>query len=207
VICLMPALGGTVRRATIALQWLLLLQLTACAHHSSPPFALPDVTGLLPALELTLTDDDSHPVDARSFRGDVVLLYFGYTRCPDACPTTLARLSQVMRRLGADRAKVRVLFVTVDPDRDTEAALRRYLAFFGSGFVGLRGNDDELTALSKRYRIAYHRERPDKDGFYTVDHSNAVFIFDRRGEARLLVRASDSIAVIAQDIRRLLAAD
>jgi protein SCO1 len=187
----------------MALLAALLLLVAACGSQG-PSFSMQDVSGLLPRLDFRLTDQDGRPVTASDYRGKVVLLYFGYTHCPDACPTTLTTLSEAMRRLGPDAAKVRVLFVTVDPQRDTAEVMRRYVGFFGPQFVGLRGDDDALTALSKRYRIAYHREPPDRNGYYAVDHSSAVFVFDASGRARLLAREGDNPRTIAQDLERLV---
>ncbi len=181
------------------------LILAACGGRA-PPFALQNVTGLLPRLKFQLTNENNQEVTADDYRGKIVMLYFGYTHCPDACPTTLATLSEAIRSLGPDAAKMRVLFVTVDPKRDTSAVLKSYVSFFGPQFVGLRGDDAELTALSKRYRIAFHLEPPDRNGNYAVDHSSAVFIFDGSGRIRLLGREGDGAAQFAQDLRRLAAA-
>jgi protein SCO1 len=134
-----------------------------------------------------------------------VLLYFGYTDCPDQCPTTLAALADALRALGPQASQVRVLFVSVDPGRDTTAVLKRYVGNFGPEFVGLRGDQAELTRLSKRYRIAYHYEKPDKYGNYEVDHSSAVFVFGRHGRARLLALSDNTPQQVASDLRRLLA--
>ncbi len=183
----------------------LCLALASCARPS-PPFALQNVTGLLPRLKFELTNQDDRLVTAADYRGKIVMLYFGYTHCPDACPTTLATLEAAIRSLGPDAAKMRVLFVTVDPKRDTTTVLKSYVGFFGPQFVGLRGDDGELRALSKRYRIAYHLEPPDRNGNYAVDHSSAIFIFDGTGRARLLGNEADGAAKIAQDLRRLVAA-
>ena len=181
------------------------LALSACGR-SEPPFALQSVGGLLPRLQFKLTDQDNRLVTADDYRGKIVLLYFGYTNCPDACPTTLTTLSAVMRKLSPDAAaKMRVLFVTVDPERDSTAVLKHYVAFFGPQFVGLRGDDGELTSLTKRYRVAFHREPPDHNGYYAVDHSSAIFIFDASGRARLLGQEGDSAQTIAQDLQRLAA--
>jgi len=190
-----------VRRRALALA-LLALGLAACGTRA-PPFALQSVAGLLPRLQFELTDQNDRPVTAADYRGKVVLLYFGYTQCPDACPTTLATLAAVMRRLGPQAARTRVLFVTVDPQRDSSAVLKRYVGFFGPQFVGLRGDDGALTALTKRYRVAYHHEPPDRNGYYAVDHSSAIFIFDTAGRARLLAREGDGAQTIAQDLERL----
>ena len=180
--------------------------LAACAQRE-PPFLLKDITGLMPPLEFALTDQDGRVVSAETLRGRVALLYFGYTQCPDVCPTTLGNLSRAIRMLGSESAKVRVLFVSVDPARDTQTVLKQYVANFGPEFVGLRGDDTALNALTRRYRIAYYREKPDAHGYYSVDHSSAVFVFDQRGHPRLLAEESTDAATIAKDLRRLLEAD
>jgi len=161
----------------------------------------------MPKLEFTLTDQDNRVVSAENFRGQIVLLYFGYTECPDACPTTLAMLKQAVQSLGAQASSVRILFVSVDPQRDTVPVLKRYVTAFGPQFVGLRGDDSALNALTHRYRVAYHREKPGPDGYYSVDHSSAVFVFDRTGEPRLLAGSTSGVKTIASDLQRLLASD
>lgn len=161
----------------------------------------------MPRLEFTLRDQAGRVVSAENLRGRVVLLYFGYTQCPDACPTTLAMLGHALRTLGPGAASVRVLFVSVDPQRDTLAVLKRYVANFGPQFIGLRGDDAALNALTHRYRVAYHREEPDAQGYYAVDHSSAVFVFDQKGQARLLAGARTGSKAIATDLRRLIGSD
>jgi len=185
-----------------ALAAVALLAMAACGS-AGPHFALQNITGLLPQLKFALTDQDGRPVTEDDYRGKIVLLYFGYTHCPDACPTTLTTLSEALRRLGPEAKRMRVLFVTVDPARDTTAVMKRYVGAFGPEFVGLRGDDGALTILSKRYRIAYHREPPDRNGYYAVDHSSAVFIFDASGRARLLAEESDNPRTIAMDLHKL----
>jgi protein SCO1 len=199
-----PARAARRSAAAFALLAVLGLGLAACSS-GGPNFALQNVSGLLPQLKFSLDDQDGRPVTAGDYRGKIVLLYFGYTHCPDACPTTLTNLSEALRRLGPEASRVRVLFVTVDPARDTLAVMKRYVGAFGPQFVGLRGDDDALTALSKRYRIAYHREPPDRNGYYAVDHSSAVFIFDASGRARLLAEESDNPRTIAMDLQKLAA--
>lgn len=183
---------------------LLTVMLAACGGRDSL-YTLKSVSGLVPSLEFQLTDQDGRAVTAADYRHDVVLLYFGYTRCPDECPTTLTMLANALRTLGPRASQVRVLFVSVDPGRDTTAVLKRYVSNFGPEFVGLRGDPAELAALSRRYRIAYHYERPDKDGNYEVDHSSAIFVFDRQGRARLLGQSDNTAPQVASDLRRLLA--
>ncbi|MGH8143041.1 MAG: SCO family protein [Steroidobacteraceae bacterium] len=179
-----------------------LMVLAGCSRQ--PPFKLQSISGLVPALQFNLTDGDGRAVTAQNYRGDVVLLYFGYTHCPDVCPTTLAMLAQAIKGLGASASKVRVLFVSVDPRRDTAALMKRYVSYFGPQFVGLRGADNVLRPLTRRYRIAYHADPPDSYGNYAVEHSSAVFIFDQTGHARLLALSGDAPASITQDLSRLL---
>ncbi|HET7922940.1 MAG TPA: SCO family protein [Gammaproteobacteria bacterium] len=187
--------------------WLLLsvMLLSGCGQQSpQKPWGLLDLTGHLPDLKFNLTRDDGQPVDQRSFVGKVTLLYFGYTHCPDACPTTLAELGVAIRQLGPEADQVQALFVSVDPARDTPTVLKEYVHAFGPWFVGLTGSQDQLQALTKRYRVAYRLDKPDAQGNYTVYHSSAVFIFDKHGRARLLTGMSDKPAVIATDLKRLL---
>ncbi|MHB8622856.1 MAG: SCO family protein [Sulfuricaulis sp.] len=158
----------------------------------------------MPALEFNLINESGMAVNASNYRGKIVLLYFGYTHCPDVCPATLTTLALALHDLGQDTDKIRVLFVTVDPARDSAAILKQYVAAFGPEFNGLRGNNNELKDLSKRYRIAYTREKPDTHDDYTITHSSAVFIFDANGKARLLADSTDKASAIAQDLKRLL---
>jgi protein SCO1/2 len=182
--------------------FVLLTTLAACSKPKTS--ALSDIGGLVPPLEFTLTSDTGMETTARDFRGKVVLLYFGYTHCADVCPTTLARLARAIRSLGTDAAKVRVLFVSVDPARDTVAVLKRYVSAFGPEFVGLRGSDKALERLTKRYPVTYSREKPGPDGDYAVTHSSDVFIFDGNGDARLFATSSDPATEITKGLRQLL---
>lgn len=162
-----------------------------------------NITGAMPPLEFRLTRaNDDRPVTSSAYRGKVVLLYFGYTHCPDVCPTTLADLSDALRRLGRRAVDVRVLFVTVDPRRDTNPVLGEYARAFAPQIDGLRGGDDALASLARRYRVAYNVTT--RNGAYTVMHSEAVFFFDRDGRARLVTTSTENIANIVDDIRHLL---
>jgi protein SCO1/2 len=176
--------------------------LTGCSPET--PYHLQSIKGLMPRLEFQLTDDEGLAVNAERYRGSLVLLYFGYTHCPDVCPTTLAALGSALGRLGPEAGKVKVLFVTVDPARDTAPVLKRYMSYFGPQFIGLRGDDEALRPLIRRYRVAYHRDPPDQNGNYAVEHSSIVFVFDANGRARLLARDSDAPDAVAQDLHRLL---
>jgi protein SCO1 len=185
-----------------AVLYALAAMLGGCGREAS--WRLVDITGIMPPLAFSLTDDTGRPVTAESYRGKVVMLYFGYTHCPDVCPTTLAKLSQALSQLGGDAAKVRTLFVTVDPRRDTPRVLKDYAHAFGPEFVGLRGDDEELRQLTKRYRVTYSLGKPDAHGNYEVTHSSAVFIFDGKGTVRLMSDAGDSPAAIAHDLKQLV---
>jgi protein SCO1/2 len=178
------------------------LLLVACAPRQD--WALSDVRGHLPDLAFNLTADDGKPVDAHDYRGKVVLLYFGYTHCPDVCPLALTHLHVVMQHLGAAAADARILFVSVDPARDTPAALRRYVRAFDSHAVGLSGPVEAISALTKRYRVVFDRGTPSADGSYEVNHSSVVFVFDRQGRARVLSTSADAIDGITHDVARIL---
>ena len=185
------------------------LALGAPSRARAAPWHNIDVAGSVPALDFAMTDAATgRPVTAADFRGRIVLLYLGYTNCPDVCPLTLHNVAVILHRLGAAAKEVRVLFVTVDPHRDTLAALHRYTALFGPQFVGLRPDANQLARLARRYRLAYS-VTPARDGQpYTVLHSAAVYVFDRTGAARLLVPSLASttpdLAGTAADLRRLL---
>ena len=181
----------------------LALLLAGCSHAPSP-WLLTDVRGHLPNLRFHLTNDLGQPVTGASYRGKVALLYFGYTHCPDVCPTTLAHLTVVLQNLGPLAQHVRVLFVSVDPKRDTPALLHAYTSAFGPHIIGLTGTPDAIARVAKRYRVAYSYGKPDASGNYVVNHSAAIFIFDARGRARLLATESSSVAQLTHDLHLLL---
>ena len=151
---------------------------------------------------------DGKEVSATDFKGKVTLLYFGYTFCPDVCPTTLLNLTIVLKKLGPEADDVRVLFVTVDPNRDTLDVLKQYMQAFAPQTVGLRGSPDQIAALAKRYRVAYSVKPATKGHPYEVTHSSAVYAFDRNGEVRLLVSGlattNPDLDGFADDLRTLL---
>jgi protein SCO1 len=179
--------------------------LAACSRPDTTPWKLTDVSGHLPDLDFKLTDDTGKPVTGQSFLGQTTLVYFGYTHCPDVCPETMARLMQVMQQLGPDAKNTRIVFITVDPARDTAAALHDYVrAFDAQHAVGLTGTDGAIESIAKRYRVAYQMEKRDPSGAYDVTHSSAVYIFDSHGHARLLATESDSIESITHDLRRVI---
>jgi protein SCO1/2 len=164
------------------------------------PFHMTDISGAMPKLDFHLTRaSDGAAVRGQDYRGKVVALYFGYTNCPDVCPATLANLTDMMGRVKS--RDVRVLFVSVDPARDSADRLRTYVAAFSPHIEGLRGSDNELADLARTYRVAYS---VDPTPPYTVMHSNAVFFFDPTGKARLVTTDTGNPAAMAEDVERLL---
>ncbi len=168
-----------------------------------------DVAGTSPDLAFTMRRaSDGREVTQANYRGDFVMLYMGYTFCPDVCPTTLANVATIFRRLGRDAARTRFLFVTVDPNRDSLKVLRTYLANFGPHMVGLRGTPDQLTALARRFRLIYSVHPSPDPAKYEVSHSSAIYVFGPNGAARLLIpslaTAPPDIAGTVADLRRLI---
>ena len=190
-------------------RWLLplasTLLLAACA--TQPQWQLDNVQGHLPDLKFQLTNDLGQRVTAASYHGKVVLLYFGYTHCPDVCPLTLVHLHTVLQKMGPQANDVRILFVTVDPARDTLPVLHQYVAAFDPRIVGLTGSQSELAELAKRYRAFFQREAPNQNaGDYEVTHSSAIYVFDREGHARLLATPGSTNDAILHDLTLLTGA-
>lgn len=162
----------------------LLLALLAGGCRRDPSWHSTDVSGAYPSLELTMTRAaDGKQVTAADFRGEVVMLYFGFSHCEDVCPTTLGNLERVLGRLGPGAGRVQVLFVTVDPDRDTPSVLAAYVRQFGPEMVGLRGDADQLAALARRYRVGYSVTPNGPGQPYVVAHGSGIYVFDASGKA------------------------
>jgi len=169
------------------------------------PWRLTVVDNKMPSLDFTLTRaKDGNVVTSEDYRGQVVVLEFGYTHCPDVCPTTLSNLTSALSQLGDKAKDVRVLFVTVDPDRDTLDLLNRYGAAFSPQIDGLRGTESQLEYLAHRYRVAYSVS-PSKDPKeYQVMHSSIIFVFDRGGRIKLLSANPDNVNDLAHDLGQLV---
>jgi protein SCO1 len=168
------------------------------------PFQGIDVTGGEMGGELRLTGHDGKPHSLADFRGKVVVVSFGFTHCPDVCPTTLSDLASAMKQLGPDAARVQVLFVTVDPRRDTPELLAQYVPAFDPAFLGLYGDAAAIERVKKDFHV-YAQERPGKSpGEYSVDHSAHIYVIDREGRMRLLLAPGTPPAAIASDLRVLL---
>lgn len=162
-----------------------------------------DISGVMPPLAFSMVRaNDGTVANAASYRGKVVLLYFGYTHCPDECPTTLANLAVALKHI-ADAKDVRVLFVTVDPTRDTLPVLKKYVNAFAPHVDGLRGSEDAIAALARRYRVLYAVTPAAPGRAYEVTHSDSLFMFDRSGWARLVIMSTRDTAALAAEIESL----
>jgi protein SCO1/2 len=179
---------------------LLFVTLAACGES---PFELDDITGVNYGHDFVLTDHNGKPRTLADFRGKVVALYFGYVHCPDYCPTTLADLADTARRLGPDANRFQVLFVTVDPERDTPAVLAKFVPSFNPGFLGLYGDAAATARVAKEFKIVYQKyPMPNND--YTVDHSVGTFIFGPDGRLRLFAKYGATPQTMAHDVKLLL---
>jgi protein SCO1/2 len=169
-----------------------------------PSFENTDVTGLEYGKGFTLTDHTGKPRTLADFRGKVVVMFFGYTQCPDVCPTTMVEMANVMKDLGPAADKVQVLFVTLDPQRDTRELLAQYVPAFDKRFLGLYGNAEQTAAVAKEFKVFYSKVPGATPGSYTLDHTAGSYVFDRNGKLRLFVRNGQDPRSIAHDIRQLL---
>jgi protein SCO1/2 len=191
------------KRAALALLAASVFALAACAP-SAPKFAASDITGADIGRDFALTDTHGIPRTLADFRGKVVVIFFGYTHCPDVCPTTLAELAEAMKRLGPDADRVQVLFVTVDPARDTPELLGQYVPAFDKRFLGLRGDDDALAAAAKAFKVIYQKQPGTTPGSYSMDHSAGTYLYDPQGRIRVYVSYGQGTDVFVHDIRALL---
>lgn len=197
--------GSRLRRTAFAALLLLVLGLLgACSRRAALTWDLSDIRGYLPDLRFSLKTGGDRTITAADLRGKVVLLYFGYTHCPDVCPTTMAKMAGVLRELGASADGVRLLFVSVDPQRDTPALVEAYAKAFGPQCVGAVGTAGQTEDLARRYRVAYEALKPDADGNYDVMHGKGLYVFDGKGRARLLISDTDTPQAIVHDLRQLV---
>jgi protein SCO1/2 len=157
-----------------------------------------------PVADFTLTNQDGQPVRLSDYRGKLVVLFFGYTHCPDVCPTTLARLNQVMRALGDEAKAVQVLFVSVDPERDTPAVLKRFLSHFNPTFVGLTGQAEAVAAVNTVFGVYVNQEEVGSAAGYLVTHTARLYVIDRQGRLVLTYPADAQVEDIVADLKHLL---
>jgi protein SCO1/2 len=176
-----------------------------CGKPATEAFKATDVTGAPWGRTLRLTDHTGKPRSLDDFKGSIVVLFFGYVQCPDVCPTTLATLKEVREKLGPDGSKLQVLFVTLDPERDTQQLLSVYVPAFDPTFVGLYGDPEATQQAAKEFKIFYNKVPGASPTSYTVDHSAGVFIFDTQGRLRLFGGPGFNAESYLHDIRLLLA--
>ncbi len=172
---------------------------------SAAAFRGADITGADYARTLALPDVNGQPRTLGDFKGKVTVVFFGYTQCPDVCPTTMAELAQVKKSLGADGAKLQAVFVTIDPERDTPEILKSYMASFDPSFVALRGTLEQTQATAKEFKVFFAKVPGKTEGSYTMDHSAGAFILDTKGNVRLFERYGAGAEGLTADVKALLA--
>jgi protein SCO1/2 len=186
----------------------LLAALGACGKTEPPPqpkFLATDITGVTWGRDFRLTDHTGKVRTLADFRGKIVALFFGYTHCPDVCPTTLSDFAMAIRDLGAEGEKVQVLFVTVDPERDTPELLAQYVPSFNPTFLGTYTDPATLAGLAKEFKVVYQKNSVKGPVDYLIDHSAGTYVFDSEGRLRLHIAYGTGPRAIAQDLRTLLA--
>lgn len=192
------ALGAATLAGTAA------LALTACNKNDKPRFQGVDVTGAEYARDIPLADVNGQRRSLKDFSGKVVAVFFGYTQCPDVCPTTLQELVEVKQQLGPQGDRLQAVFVSLDPERDTPAVLKAYLANFDDSFVGLHGSPEEIAAVAKDFKIFFKKVPGKTEGTYTLDHSAGTYLYDPQGRLRVYERYGAGPQVLAQDVKALL---
>jgi len=178
--------------------------LAACSE-SKPQYKGIDLTGADYARDFQLADHNGQPRTLKDFRGKLVVMFFGYTQCPDVCPTSMTELAEAKRLLGPAGDKVQGLFVTVDPERDTPEVLKAYMANFDPTFLALRGTPEELAAMAKEYKVYFKKAEGKTPTSYTMDHSAASYVYDTQGRLRLYTRYGSGAPALASDLKLLLA--
>ena len=194
------------RRLTVLPAALLLAAaglLAGCAP-SKPSFNSVDITGASYARDFALTDAAGKKRTLAEFRGKLVAVFFGFAQCPDVCPTTLADFARAKSQLGADGDRLQVIFVTVDPARDTPQVLGAYVPNFDPSFIGLTGTEDEISAAAREFKVFYQKVPGRTDTSYTIDHTAGSYVFDAQGRIRLFVKHATPVESIVADLKRLL---
>ena len=178
--------------------------LAACAPEGKPQFKAVDITGADYAKDFALPDTDGKLRTLKDFQGKAVVVFFGYTQCPDVCPTTMQEITEAKKLLGPDGARVQGVFITVDPERDKPELLKAYLANFGPDMVALRGNAEQTAAVAKDYKVYYKRVEGKTPGSYFMEHTAASYVYDPQGRLRLYSRYGSGAQALADDLRLLL---
>lgn len=183
----------------------LALALLLAGCDSRPQFGSADISQADYARDFALTDHTGKPRTLADFRGKVVVIFFGYTQCPDVCPTTLTGMAEAMKLLGADAAKVQVLFVSVDPERDTQELLAQYVPVFNPSFLGLYADAQTIARTAQDFRVFYKKQPGSTPTTYTVDHTAGSYVYDPQGRLRLYIKHGEKPEVIAKDLKQLVA--
>jgi protein SCO1/2 len=178
--------------------------MTSACSEKTQSFGAIDITGADYARDFALTDHNGKPRTLKDFAGKVVVMFFGYTQCPDVCPTSMAELAEVKRLLGKDGEHLQGLFVTVDPQRDTPEVLKAYMENFDPGFLALYTTPEKLEVLAKAYKVYYKKVEGATPTSYSMDHSAGSYVYDRQGRLRLFTRYGSGAALLAGDIKLLL---
>lgn len=190
------------RLLSVVLMSLCVLFIAGC-NDAAPAFKGSDITGTHLGKDLALTGTDGKPYTHETLKGKVTIVLFGFTQCPDVCPTSLAELTQVMKLLGNDAKRVQVVLITVDPERDTPAVLRAYVSGFDPQFLGLTGTLEQIKKAAASFKV-YFAKTAGVQGNYSMDHSASFYLMDAQGESRVLLNNSIGAAAIAHDVQRLL---
>lgn len=157
--------------------------------------------------DFTLTDQHGNALSLADFRGKVVVLSFGYTHCPDICPTTMLTMQRLLKLLGDEADKVQVLFITLDPERDTQERLRAYMDYFNPGFIAFSGSLDEIGKVAKQYGTRFEKEAVDDNGEYSIAHTGVIYLLDQKGRIRAFFKVIAGAKEILPDVKRLLAGE
>ena len=180
--------------------------LLAACSESKPQFKSIDLTGADYAKDFQLPDQNGKVRTLKDFAGKIVVVFFGFTQCPDVCPTTMTELAEAKRLLGADGQKVQGVFITVDPQRDTPEVLKAYVGNFDPTFVALRGTPEQVAATTKDFKVYFKRVEGKTATSYTMDHSAASFVYDTQGRLRLYTRYGSGVQALVSDLQLLLKA-
>ncbi len=180
------------------------LALAGCERAGAPQFKAIDITGADYARDFDLPDAQGRRRTLADFRGKVTVVFFGFTHCPDVCPTTMLELAEVRKALGADGERVAGIFVTVDPERDTPEVLGPYVSAFAPDFVALRGTPEETRALAKAFKVFYNKVPGKTEGSYSIDHTAGAYVFDAQGRVRLFTRYGTGATALKHDLALLL---
>jgi len=178
--------------------------LTSCTSKVEPTFLSTDITNANFGRDFKLTDHNGRIRSLNDFKGKVVVVFFGYTNCPDICPTTMGKLAVAMKKLGKDAKRVQVLFVSINPEHDTSALLKQYVTAFNPAFLGLSGEIQTTRNIAKEFKVTFQKQAGKTQDNYTMDHSTGTYIYDTVGRIRLYVNSSKSADVFSHDILELL---